>query len=77
MDSHMEMGDIYWVTDDRLATTHLSGVDRGYFQYCGVADGNYVLKESITPKGYKTMDELKFTIGAKDSFYVDENGEWR
>ncbi|MCT2910192.1 SpaA isopeptide-forming pilin-related protein [Weissella confusa] len=75
MDSHMEMGDIYWVTDDRLATTHLSGVDRGYFQYCGVADGNYVLKESITPKGYKTMDELKFTIGAKDSFYVDENGE--
>ncbi|MBJ7685618.1 SpaA isopeptide-forming pilin-related protein [Weissella confusa] len=75
MDSHMEMGDIYWVTDDRLATTHLSGVDRGYFQYCGVADGNYVLKESITPKGYKTMDELKFTIGAKNSFYVDENGE--
>lgn len=75
MDSHMEMGDIYWVTDKRWATTHLSGTDRGYFQYCGVADGNYVLHEEITPKGYKQMDDLKFTIGANDSFYVDANGK--
>ncbi|WP_373891778.1 SpaA isopeptide-forming pilin-related protein [Weissella confusa] len=74
MDSHMEMGDIYWVTDKRWATTHLSGVDRGYFQYCGVADGNYVLHEEITPKGYKQMDDLKFTIGANDSFYVNADG---
>ncbi|MBJ7642991.1 SpaA isopeptide-forming pilin-related protein [Weissella confusa] len=74
MDSHMEMGDIYWVTDKRWATTHLSGVDRGYFQYCGVADGQYVLHEEITPKGYKQMDDLKFTIGGPDSFYVSGAG---
>ena len=74
MDSHMEMGDIYWVTDKRWATTHLSGVDRGYFQYCGVADGQYVLHEEITPKGYKQMDDLKFTIGGPDSYYVSGAG---
>ncbi|TGE61537.1 SpaA isopeptide-forming pilin-related protein [Weissella confusa] len=75
MDSHMEMGDIYWVTDKRWATTHLSGVDRGYFQYCGVADGQYVLHEEITPKGYKQMDDLKFTIGGPDSYYVSGAGK--
>lgn len=74
MDSHMEMGDIYWVTDKRWAMTHLSGVDRGYFQYCGVADGQYVLHEEITPKGYKQMDDLKFTIGGPDSYYVSGAG---
>lgn len=74
MDSHMEMGDIYWVTDKRWATTHLSGVDRGYFQYCGVAEGQYVLHEEITPKGYKQMDDLKFTIGGPDSYYVSGAG---
>ncbi|MCT8393680.1 hypothetical protein D0504_08145 [Weissella confusa] len=79
MMSNMEMGDIYWVTDQKLATTHMSGMQTdgqvdGYFQYCGVADGRYVLRESITPKGYKQMDDLKFTIGANNSFYV-ENGK--
>ncbi|MBC6498100.1 prealbumin-like fold domain-containing protein [Weissella confusa] len=57
-----------------MRTTHLSGVDRGYFQYCGVADGQYVLHEEITPKGYKQMDDLKFTIGGPDSYYVSGAG---
>ncbi|TGE83509.1 hypothetical protein [Weissella confusa] len=77
MMSNMEMGDIYWVTDQKLATTHMSGMQTdgqvdGYFQYCGVADGRYVLRESITPKGYKQMDDLRFTIGANDSYYVKD-----
>lgn len=79
MASNMEMGDIYWVVDQELSTTHMSGMQDeatpdGYFQYCGVADGRYVLHEAITPKGYKQMDDLKFTIGANNSFYV-ENGK--
>ncbi|MCT0015203.1 SpaA isopeptide-forming pilin-related protein [Weissella confusa] len=77
MGSNMEMGDIYWVVDQELSTTHMSGMQDestpdGYFQYCGVADGRYVLHEAITPKGYKQMDDLKFTIGANDSFYVKD-----
>ncbi|MEE0001989.1 prealbumin-like fold domain-containing protein [Weissella confusa] len=74
MDSHMEMGDIYWVTDKRWATTHLSGTERGYFQYCGLADGQYMLHEEIVPKGFKQMEDMKFTIGADNSYYV-QNGK--
>ena len=74
MNSHMEMGDIYWVTDKRGATTHLSGTERGYFQYCGLADGQYMLHEEIVPKGFKQMEDMKFTIGADNSYYV-KNGK--
>ena len=79
MASNMEMGDIYWVVDQELSTTHMSGMQDentpdGYFQYCGVADGQYVLHEAITPKGFKQMDDLKFTIGGPDSYYVSGKG---
>ena len=79
MASNMEMGDIYWVVDQALSTTHMSGMQDettpdGYFQYCGVADGQYVLHEAITPKGFKQMDDLKFTIGGPGSYYVSGDG---
>ncbi|MEW2976519.1 hypothetical protein AB0996_06060 [Weissella confusa] len=79
MASNMEMGDIYWVVDQELSTTHMSGMQDettpdGYFQYCGVADGQYVLHEAITPKGFKQMDDLKFTIGGPGSYYVSGDG---
>ena len=79
MASNMEMGDIYWVVDQELSTTHMSGMQDeatpdGYFQYCGVADGQYVLHEAITPKGFKQMDDLKFTIGGPGSYYVSGKG---
>ncbi|MDA5457626.1 SpaA isopeptide-forming pilin-related protein [Weissella confusa] len=79
MASNMEMGDIYWVVDQELSTTHMSGMQDettpdGYFQYCGVADGKYVLHEAITPKGFKQMDDLKFTIGGPGSYYVSGKG---
>ena len=47
---------------------------RDSFQYCGVADGQYVLHEAITPKGFKQMDDLKFTIGGPGSYYVSGDG---
>lgn len=79
MASNMEMGDIYWVVYQELSTTHMSGMQDettpdGYFQYCGVADGQYVLHEAITPKGFKQMDDLKFTIGGPGSYYVSGDG---
>lgn len=69
MTSSMEMGDIYWVTNTSLATTHKSGRD-GYLQYCGVADGRYLFRESIAPDGYKQMADVKFTLSSgPDSVY--------
>ncbi|MCW0926685.1 SpaA isopeptide-forming pilin-related protein [Weissella sp. LMG 11983] len=69
MTSSMEMGDIYWVTNNSLATTHKSGRD-GYLQYCGVADGRYLFRESIAPDGYKQMADVKFTLSSgPDSVY--------
>lgn len=69
MTSSMEMGDIYWVTNNALATTHKSGRD-GYLQYCGVADGRYLFRESIAPDGYKQMADVKFTLSSgPDSVY--------
>lgn len=39
-----------------------------------MADGQYVLHEAITPKGFKQMDDLKFTIGGPGSYYVSGKG---
>lgn len=69
MTSSMEMGDIYWVTNNALATTHKSGRDV-YLQYCGVADRRYLFRESIAPDGYKQMADVKFTLSSgPDSVY--------
>lgn len=73
MEANMQMGDIYWTTDERLSTTHVTS-QQGYIQYCGLADGHYVLSEAITPGGYSTMNDTLFTLaGASDSYYAVGN----
>ena len=72
MPSNMQMGDIYWTTEQALATTHMSG-DDGYLQYCGLADSRYVLTESIVPDGYNKMADQKFTLaGDENSWYLQD-----
>lgn len=73
MSANMQMGDIYWTTDERLSTTHVTSAE-GYIQYCGVADGHYVLREAITPKGYSTMKDELFTLASTDDSYYGVNG---
>lgn len=73
MSANMQMGDIYWTTDERLSTTHVTS-NEGYIQYCGVADGHYVLREAITPGGYSTMKDTLFTLASTEDSYYGENG---
>ena len=74
MESNMQMGDIYWVLDQDLSTTHITK-DDGYLQYCGVADGQYILSESIVPGGYNKEADAKFTLASDEgSYYVSGAG---
>lgn len=74
MASNMQMGDIYWVLDQDLSTTHITK-DDGYLQYCGVADGQYILSESIVPGGYNKEADAKFTLASDEgSYYVSGAG---
>jgi len=66
MSSSAPMGDIFWTTEEEWATTHVTG-DTGYFQYCGLAAGQYTLIESIVPSGYTKMDDQNFSLGNTDS----------
>ncbi|MCG4287518.1 hypothetical protein K9863_07385 [Lactobacillaceae bacterium KNUT 0156] len=75
MPSNMQMGDIYWTTEQALATTHMSG-DDGYLQYCGLADSRYILTESIVPDGYNKMADQKFTLaGDENSWYLQDTSK--
>lgn len=75
MASNMQMGDIYWTTEQALATTHMSG-DDGYLQYCGLADSRYILTESIVPDGYNKMADQKFTLaGDENSWYLQDTSK--
>ncbi|MDR3241631.1 MAG: hypothetical protein LBT37_05625 [Lactobacillaceae bacterium] len=66
MSSSAPMGDIFWTTEEEWATTHVTG-DTGYFQYCGLAAGQYTLIESIVPSGYTKMADQNFSLGNTDS----------
>lgn len=75
MPSNMQMGDIYWTTEQALATTHMS-CDDGYLQYCGLADSRYILTESIVPDGYNKMADQKFTLaGDENSWYLQDTSK--
>lgn len=38
--------------------------ENGYIQFTGLDVGEYVLKETVTPEGYNTIADIKFTISA-------------
>lgn len=69
--SHSVMGDVIWTLDEKNATTHTSGTD-GYLQYCGLASGEYQLKEVITPEGYQTLKApYNFTLTRQEKGIIN------
>ncbi|MCD8035850.1 MAG: isopeptide-forming domain-containing fimbrial protein [Clostridiales bacterium] len=60
-------GDNYSEVDTTTTTTPVSGTTyyvKNYFTFTGLGVGEYMLKESTTPNGYNTMEDLYFTITA-------------
>ena len=49
----------YWTEVGTIAGTNLSE-----FVWAGVDDGSYMLKETVTPTGYNSIDPIYFTITA-------------
>ena len=43
----------------------VNGTDATTFEWKGLDDGEYMLKETVTPAGYNTIDPIKFTITAE------------
>ncbi|MBP3380344.1 MAG: LPXTG cell wall anchor domain-containing protein [Ruminococcus sp.] len=52
-----------WVDAEASATEVKTAAD-GKFSFIGLDDGTYVLKETTTPVGYNTMEELTLVIDA-------------
>lgn len=71
MDNEAPMGDIFWTAYEALATTHTTGdegdTDAGYFQYCGLPAGKYVLTETVVPSGYSKIADVPFSLGNPDA----------
>lgn len=50
--------------------------DQTSFTFTGLDDGKYVLKETVTPDGYNTIDDIHFEIMATHTVGLDSlNGE--
>lgn len=50
--------------DDKKIITVATGDDKNIFEFKGLDDGDYVLKETKTPDGYNTIADQYFTISA-------------
>ena len=62
--SHSE-GDSYWVDGEKNAEVLTSNA-QGLFEVKGIDNGEYFLKETKAPAGFKKLeDEIKFTVDAK------------
>lgn len=62
--SHSE-GDSYWVDGEKNAEVLTSNA-QGLFEVKGIDNGEYFLKETKAPEGFKKLeDEIKFTVDAK------------
>ncbi len=54
--------------EDKKITTVATGEDQNIFEFKGLDDGDYVLKETKTPDGYNTIADQYFTISATHDF---------
>ena len=62
--SHSE-GDSYWVDGEKNAEVLTSNA-QGLFEVKGIDNGEYFLKETKAPEGFKKLEgEIKFTVDAK------------
>ena len=62
--SHSE-GDSYWVDGEKNAEVLTSNA-QGLFEVKGIDNGEYFLKETKAPEGFKKLeDEIQFTVDAK------------
>ena len=46
----------------------------GYLVFTGLNEGTYTLKETKTPEGYNTMEDMTFTIGASQNSATTNEG---
>lgn len=56
---------------DKEIKAVISGNKNDVFTFSGLDDGEYVLKETKTPDGYNTANDIKFTIKADHSIKSD------
>ena len=56
---------------DKEIKAVISGDKNDIFTFSGLDDGDYVLKETKTPDGYNTANDIKFTIKADHSIESD------
>ena len=52
-----------WGEIDRVTISATDGVNN-VFSFTGLDDGIYRLKETVTPNGYNTIDDIQFTVTA-------------
>ncbi|MGO5306856.1 SpaH/EbpB family LPXTG-anchored major pilin [Agathobacter sp. LCP21S3_B2] len=57
--------------EDKEIKAVISGDKNDIFTFSGLDDGDYVLKETKTPDGYNTANDIKFTIKADHSIESD------
>ena len=57
--------------DDKEIKAVISGDRKDVFTFSGLDDGDYVLKETKTPDGYNTANDIEFTIKADHSVESD------
>lgn len=56
---------------DKEIKAVISGDKNDVFTFSGLDDGDYVLKETKTPDGYNTANDIEFTIKADHSIESD------
>lgn len=58
-------------SEDKVIKAVISGNKNDVFTFSGLDDGDYVLKETKTPDGYNTANDIAFTIKADHSIESD------